>query len=100
MQSTKRLYCCIRQRDKSRSVSHVGGHSQGLPTIRHDLVDHALHAVDVSGLALREFGGGMTQLMRIEVLDRSEEQLDRVSFEFVEREYQLLRFVCANASVE
>jgi hypothetical protein len=59
-----------------------------------------LHAVDVSGLALREFGGGMTQLMRIEVLDRSEEQLDRVSFEFVEREYQLLRFVCANASVE
>ena len=48
MQSTKCVDCCIRQRDKSRSVSHVGGHSQGLPTIRHDLVDHALHAVDVS----------------------------------------------------
>lgn len=42
--------------------------------------------VDVSNLSIREFGGGLTQVVDLAVEDISDKQLDRIKYEVKELE--------------
>ena len=53
----------------------------------------------VTGLALSEFGGGLTQILCLRAADISERQLDRVGFEVTERERGVLSFRCRSFEV-
>lgn len=54
----------------------------------------------VSGLSLREFGGGLTQLLSLEAEDVSSEQLDRVKYRVRELERESLALCCGGIRVD
>lgn len=54
----------------------------------------ALKFAGVSGLELREWGGGFTQLMCLHVDDLRSKQWDRISYRVVDLEHGRLEFLC------
>ena len=49
---------------------------------------------DVSNLCLSEFGGGLTQLLHLRIVDIRDRQWDRSKFEVSEVERQVISFRC------
>jgi len=49
---------------------------------------------DVSNLRLFDFGGGLTQIMYLNVVDIRDRQLDRACFEVSDHERQAISFAC------
>lgn len=54
----------------------------------------ALTFEGVSGLALRDWGGGRTQLMCLQVEDLRSKQWDRIAYRVVDLEHGRLEFLC------
>jgi hypothetical protein len=55
--------------------------------------------LDVAALSLKDFGGGLTQLLLLHVDDISHKQLDRRNYEVRELERDSLSFVCRDFRV-
>jgi hypothetical protein len=55
--------------------------------------------LDVAAFSLKEFGGGLTQLLLLHVDDISHKQLDRRNYEVRELERDSLSFVCRDFRV-
>lgn len=55
--------------------------------------------LDVAALSLRDFGGGLTQLLLLQVTDISDKQLDRRNYEMRELERDAISFVCRDFRV-
>ena len=53
----------------------------------------------VSGLALTAFGGGLTQVLGLEVIDVHGRQWDRLRYQIRDVEREMLLFQCQNADV-
>jgi hypothetical protein len=53
----------------------------------------------VADLSLKEFGGGVTQLMLLRARDIRSQQWDRLALEIVDREHERILFRCRSASV-
>jgi hypothetical protein len=58
-----------------------------------------LNCLDISNLAITEFGGGLTQFLVLRAEDVSNRQLDRVSLHFADLERHAIAFDCASAQV-
>jgi hypothetical protein len=56
--------------------------------------------IDVGQLSLREFGGGLTQLLYMRVYDISERGLDRAKLQVEELERDSIKFECRSAIVK
>jgi hypothetical protein len=50
--------------------------------------------MDVSGVSLKEIGGGMTQFMLLKIEDVSKYQLDRIQYKISEIEHGRISFSC------
>ena len=59
----------------------------------------AVEFLDVAALSLKDFGGGMTQLLLLRVDDIMDKQLDRRNYEVRELERDSLSFVCRDFRV-
>jgi hypothetical protein len=59
-----------------------------------------LECMDVSGLAIAEFGGGLTQFLCLRAEDVKDAQLDRVALRFSDLERGVVAFDCASARVK
>ena len=53
----------------------------------------------VTGLSLREFGGGLTHLMCLSVEDVSDRQWDRVAYSVTELEDESIAFLCREVNI-
>lgn len=53
----------------------------------------------VSNLFIREFGGGLTQLLLLAVEDISDRQLDRINYEVKELERDSISFLCQEVTI-
>ena len=53
----------------------------------------------VTGLSIKEIGGGMVQFMLLEVKDAKSSQLDRVHYKVVDREDNRIVFACRRMDV-
>ncbi|MGH9902190.1 MAG: hypothetical protein ACRD68_10330, partial [Pyrinomonadaceae bacterium] len=53
----------------------------------------------VADLALRDFGGGVTQLLHLVIEDIGDKQLDRINYMVREIERESISFVCQKVSV-
>jgi len=55
--------------------------------------------LDVASFSLKDFGGGLTQLLLLQVNDISYKQLDRTNYEIRELERDAISFVCRDFRV-
>jgi hypothetical protein len=58
-----------------------------------------LFCQDISMLQLDQFGGGLTQIHQLCVVDVRSQQLDRIKLRFWDRATDRTSFACANAEV-
>ena len=55
--------------------------------------------IDVSGLQLNEFGGGINQLCRLDIVDVGHRQWDRINYEVWDFETETIRFLCRDLKI-
>lgn len=56
--------------------------------------------VDVAGLAVQDFGGGLTQLLQLAIEDISDLGLDRTRYRVSELERGMIAFTCRRITIE
>jgi hypothetical protein len=79
----------------------------GIGTLILDLVENktdrprAIRAefAGVATLSIKDFGGGLTQLLLLSIRDISDKQLDGISYEVRELERGSIMFVCRTAKI-